>query len=168
MVIYWFGYVEDLNTDPHVLLCDDFPDSAAIIKVTDALTLTPQLQQQQPAAATAAGAVAAGVAAAPATAPVGAGAVRTGGLGAVLGVGGRAMVPASPSKIARRVSGMAEVQAGSVAAAATAAATAAVLPVAGAQPAAAAAAAIMTAAPAPAVRANIIALLEVAGVATSW
>ncbi|EFJ44775.1 hypothetical protein VOLCADRAFT_46728, partial [Volvox carteri f. nagariensis] len=25
MVIYWFGFVEDLNTDPHVLLCDDFP-----------------------------------------------------------------------------------------------------------------------------------------------
>ncbi|GLI68756.1 hypothetical protein VaNZ11_013209 [Volvox africanus] len=43
MVIYWFGFVQDLNTDPQVLLCDDFPDSASIIKITDL-----DVQQQQP------------------------------------------------------------------------------------------------------------------------
>ncbi|GIL43495.1 hypothetical protein Vafri_956, partial [Volvox africanus] len=43
MVIYWFGFVEDLNNDPQVLLCDDFPDSASIIKITDL-----DVQQQQP------------------------------------------------------------------------------------------------------------------------
>lgn len=44
MVIYWFGFVEDLNTDPHVLLCEDFPDTMSIIKITDAAPM----QQQQP------------------------------------------------------------------------------------------------------------------------
>ncbi|KAG2440542.1 hypothetical protein HYH02_010420 [Chlamydomonas schloesseri] len=123
MVIYWFGYVDDLNTDPHVLLCDDFPDAASIIRITNALTLTPHLaqqqQQQQPAAALlppAASATAAAPAAVPpaagaasaAAAVAAAGVVRSGGLGAALGVGGRPLVPASPSKMARRVSGMAE------------------------------------------------------------
>ncbi|KAG2498008.1 hypothetical protein HYH03_004266 [Edaphochlamys debaryana] len=37
MVIYWFGFVESLNTDPLVLLCDDFPEEGAIIRIQDCL-----------------------------------------------------------------------------------------------------------------------------------
>ncbi|PNH12687.1 hypothetical protein TSOC_000386 [Tetrabaena socialis] len=60
MVIYWFGFVDDLNTDPQVLLCDDFPDAASIVKLAGTAGEQQQQQQQQQPAAGGAGAGAIG------------------------------------------------------------------------------------------------------------
>jgi hypothetical protein len=32
-VIYWHGIIDELNTDPNVLLVDTFPDASDIVKL---------------------------------------------------------------------------------------------------------------------------------------
>lgn len=55
LVVYWFGYVDDLNNDPQVLLLDDFPRPEDITHcscTTAAAAPAPTRTPQQATAAT--------------------------------------------------------------------------------------------------------------------
>ena len=43
LVIYWFGFIEELNTHKDVLLIDDFPAAEHIVRLRAAELLIPEL-----------------------------------------------------------------------------------------------------------------------------